>query len=335
MTPLRRGDAPEEWARLVALDDEAIITQVDDGAIDKGLRPTSSSSAPSVMAKMIDALKLRPGMGVLEIGAGTGYNAAIMAAITGVDVTTVEVDPDVASHARLAVERGGYPVTVITGDGRDGCSDRAPYDRVIATVGIADVPYAWVEQTRSGGLILMPWRNDLEQGGRMLTLTKQGDGSAVGKFGQGLSFMHLRQQRPSRFVSWVSDHEDGRYDQTITQVNPSEVLDGGAYDAKFAIGLMLANFTDGYTRNEDGSHTFRLSHYESGSWAGFTPSDTGEHLVRQHGPRRLWDELESAYHWWIESGRPGPTRFGLTVTPMGQRIWLDEPDNLVDPAPGT
>ncbi|MET7764549.1 hypothetical protein ABZS71_21930 [Streptomyces sp. NPDC005393] len=51
--------------------------------------------------------------------------------------------------------------------------------------------------------------------------------------------------------------------------------------------------------------------------------------MRQHGPRRLWGELEAAHTWWADAGRPARTRFGLTVTRAGQRVWLDEPSNTV------
>jgi hypothetical protein len=51
--------------------------------------------------------------------------------------------------------------------------------------------------------------------------------------------------------------------------------------------------------------------------------------VSQYGPRRLWDEVEEAYSWWIEAGSPGRERFGMTVTADGQWVWLDHPDNRV------
>ncbi|MFC4052891.1 methyltransferase domain-containing protein [Actinomadura syzygii] len=324
LTPLRRQDEPDEWARLVASEDEAIITRVSDAPWPV---PTSSSSAPAVMAEMIDALALAESMGVLEIGTGTGYNAAVMCAITGTRVVSIEVAPDVAAQARAALIGAGYPVEVVTGDGAQGVPAFAPFDRVIATAAVRDVPYAWVEQTRPGGRVVMPWRNDLVEGGRLLVLDVSADGSAAGRFGGGLSFMPLRQQPLPKFVPWVSDNEEGDYEETTTRVDPREVLDGRNRGAKFAIGLRLPGCTDGRTINEDGTETFRLSHFESGSWAGFTPGN-GEHVVKQHGTRRLWDELEAAYSWWLEADRPGPDRFGITVTPQGQTIWLDSPTGM-------
>ncbi|MGH3159689.1 MAG: protein-L-isoaspartate O-methyltransferase family protein [Streptosporangiaceae bacterium] len=185
--PVSRASDPGEWERLVA-SDNAITTQLKDGTW-----PVSSSSAPFIMAEMIDALRLKPGMRVLEIGTGTGYNAACLAAL-GTEVVSVEIDPAVASHARAALRAAGYPqVTVITGDGEQGAPDAAPFDRVLATAAAHTIPYAWVEQTRDGGLIVAPYTG---QGHRraLLVLTVSG-GAASGQPEGEASFMPLRGQK--------------------------------------------------------------------------------------------------------------------------------------------
>lgn len=327
MVPLRRQDDPERWEQLCD-SDEAIVTQVDDGTSDKGLRPTSSSSAPSLMRRMIDVLGAEPGMRVLEIGTGTGYNAAMLAEITGSEnVTSVEVDEEIAGHARRALRAAGFPVHVITGDGLSGYPGNAPYERVIVTASVRDIPYAWVAQTSPGGRMVIPWGSDLDVGGVLLVLEVGEEGIARGRFGDGVAFMRVREQRP-RSVPWVEDTYDGDFVQTTTSADPREAFALGA-DARFAVGAVLHEFTAGCTRNEDGSFTFRLSHAGSGSWAAFTPGESGEHVVRQHGPRRLWDELEAVYGWWLEAGKPGPGRFGMTVATQGQTIWLDSPANPI------
>ncbi|MDG4824297.1 methyltransferase domain-containing protein [Asanoa sp. WMMD1127] len=129
---------------------DALVTKLDDG------RPVSSSSQPSLMALMIEELGVAAGMRVLEIGAGTGYNAALMAAV-GADVTSVDVQPDVAARAAAALTAAGVGnARVRVGDGYLGAPEGAPYDRVIVTVGITGVSPHWLAQLRPGGLMVAP-----------------------------------------------------------------------------------------------------------------------------------------------------------------------------------
>ncbi|MBK8135978.1 MAG: methyltransferase domain-containing protein [Chloroflexi bacterium] len=134
--------------------DRAIITKRDTtGAA------ISSSSQPTMMAQMLTQLDLQPGMNVLEIGAGTGYNAAIMQALVGSEgrVTSIELDVDVANQARDNLQRAGYgSVHVVEADGAAGYSPRAAYDRIICTATAWDVPAAWVRQLKQRGRLVTP-----------------------------------------------------------------------------------------------------------------------------------------------------------------------------------
>jgi protein-L-isoaspartate(D-aspartate) O-methyltransferase len=122
---------------------------------------TSSASAPGIVAAMLAQLDVRPGHRILEIGAGTGYNAALLARLAGPagQVTTVELDPGIAAEASkaLAAARYGH-VTVIAGDGEYGHAPDAPYDRIIVTAGAWDLPAAWADQLAPGGLLVVPLR---------------------------------------------------------------------------------------------------------------------------------------------------------------------------------
>jgi len=143
------GLSPESAYR-----DEAIVTKRDaDG------QPISSSSQPAIMAIMLDQLDLAPGLRVLEIGAGTGYNAALMRYIVGDagTVVSVDIDSEVAAQARGHLTSAGYPdVTVVAADGAAGYPASAPYDRVIATVGVSDLAPPWLDQMSPGGRIVVP-----------------------------------------------------------------------------------------------------------------------------------------------------------------------------------
>ena len=132
---------------------EAIVTLHDAQGV-----PASSSSQPSMMASMLEELDLRPGQRVLEVGAGTGYNAALLARIVGArgTVVSIELDPATARAARAALARVTSAAKVVSGDGREGWPRGAPYDRIIVTACSPAVPRAWYDQLSDEGLLELP-----------------------------------------------------------------------------------------------------------------------------------------------------------------------------------
>jgi protein-L-isoaspartate(D-aspartate) O-methyltransferase len=134
--------------------DDAVITKRD--ATGAAL---SSASAPGVVAAMLEQLDVRPGMRILEIGAGTGYNAALLATLTGPagHVVTLDIDPDVADGARDALAAVGFgQVEVLAGDGAHGHAPSGPYDRIIVTAEARDLPPAWWQQLTAAGRLVVP-----------------------------------------------------------------------------------------------------------------------------------------------------------------------------------
>ena len=119
----------------------------------------SASTQPAMMAIMLEQLGLAAGQRVLEVGAGTGYNAAVMAQLVGDSgsVFTIDVEPDLVAQARVnLVAAQCHGVTVICGDGADGAPDFAPFDRIIVTAGAWDLAPQWLEQLGDGGRIVLP-----------------------------------------------------------------------------------------------------------------------------------------------------------------------------------
>lgn len=121
----------------------------------------SCASQPGVVALMLDQLEAQPGERILELGAGTGYNAALLAHLVGETghVTTIDVDDDLVEGARAHLATAGFAnVEALTRDGALGHAEGAPYDRIIATVGAHGVPHAWMQQLASGGRLVVPQR---------------------------------------------------------------------------------------------------------------------------------------------------------------------------------
>jgi len=140
--------APEEAYR-----DEPIAIKFLDGAA------ISASSQPAIMAIMLEQLQLQPGQRILEIGAGTGYNAALIAHIVGEtgQVVTIDIDEDIVRNARTHLFTAGFErVQVICADGGLGYPPLVPYDRIILTVGASDITPAWREQLQARGRLLLP-----------------------------------------------------------------------------------------------------------------------------------------------------------------------------------
>lgn len=164
---------PERRQRWLAgvYADVPLATRVRDGEL------ISSSSQPSLMACMLEALDVRDGMRVLEIGTGPGYNAGLLSHRLGEErVTSVDLDPGIVDTAREHLAAAGYRPRVVTGDGALGVPACAPYDRIIATCALTAVPAAWLEQCVPGALVLAP------VGTGLVPLRVDGPREAEGRF---------------------------------------------------------------------------------------------------------------------------------------------------------
>ncbi|MER6386753.1 methyltransferase, FxLD system [Streptomyces sp. NPDC001127] len=128
---------------------------------DEDALPLSCASQPDVVHFMLVQLAVREGDNVFEIGAGTGYNAALLKHLTGTSgqVTTCDIAPDVTAYARRMLDANGCgDVRVVTRDGALGAPEFGPYDRMIATVGMWDLPGTWWDQLAIAGRLVAPLR---------------------------------------------------------------------------------------------------------------------------------------------------------------------------------
>ena len=304
----------------VVYSDEALITRRDDEG-----NPTSSASQPSVVAMMLEALDLEPGMRVLEIGSGTGYNAALMAEMVGDArlVTTIDIDADVVAQTGRLLGRAGYGgVNLVRGDGALGHAASGPFDRIVATVGCSDVAWAWADQLGPDGVLLLP----LEHGGShpLVKLRAAGTDRLCGGVVGWTGFMRIRGEMamaspwPGRFPDF-----DGRAPDEALPLfpalsralagEPSDVdrkvewwrMPGAWYDFHFLLCLIDR-------RAYRGPEGLGLVDVE-GARAAVMRADG----VCVWGGSGLYECLEAAYAVWEGLGMPGLRSWRIEFVPRG------------------
>ncbi|MGY0059700.1 ATP-grasp peptide maturase system methyltransferase [Streptomyces sp. LZ34] len=339
----RRADSPRGtlWTpvtpALVGVDtwlaevysDETLVTQLDGGThpvdVDGPIPgdPTSSSTLPGLVVRMLEDLEPQEGDRVLEVGTGTGYSTALMCHRLGSrQITSVEYDPSTAARARAAITAARYEPTLSNGDGLLGHRDNAPYDRLIATCSVRTVPPEWLRQVRPGGTILTTVSGWL-YGSGLARLTIGADGTAEGVFLPGtVSFMIARPQAApplsnvSGLLKQPADERPARFGpDVLSEWTPQFVAQLAAPGAQY-----LGMSSDGGPMLD---HVIDMSRE---SFATLLPDGEGGFSVRQGGPVRLWDAVENAVATWQQAGSPPQTAFGLTVTPDRQLVWLGDPD---------
>lgn len=329
---LVEGPSPEWLDGVYSM--RALITQIDgDDANVARARTgrvhgvaTSSSSSPTLMAVMVHALDVQTGHRVLEVGTGTGYNAALLCHRLGSgNVTSIDIDQGLVDRARDRLGELGYFPHLETADGVAGCPSRAPFDRIIATVGLARVPRAWIEQTTPGGKILVPL--DLHgRGGLLAVLTVKGDGTAEGPFLPDFGgFMSLRDHQHS--ASAVLSTVDRDWGDVRTTTLPVAAATDPGDPFEFFAALIVGGYDWLSFTPSDGSPTQTWLTQPGGSWVCHVTNPDGTHIVRQGGPKRLWDGIEAAYREWQQLGQPPRERFGMTVSGDQHTVWLDHPES--------
>jgi protein-L-isoaspartate O-methyltransferase len=301
---------PERWLELVYSDRVLIV--VDEQEPER----YSSSSRPSVMARFLLLLDVREGNRVLEIGTGTGYNAALLCERLGSDkVTTIDIDVELVEDSRATLLSCGYAPTVVAGDGYFGYPPGAPYDRIIATCAVPRIPPAWREQLAIDGLLVVPLHNNL-----LVGLRRMADGRLEGRCDRwGAAFMELRSSTTVRHPANDAPATSGAVDRRTIERPPDWMP---SRYVRFYAGLI----SPGLQFSGGDEVDWRLTAGD-GSWATvIAEAEGGDYVVSHAGPRRLWDEYEAAAQEWVSLGRPRWDRFGVTVLSGDEQfVWLDSP----------
>ncbi len=152
-------------------------------------------SQPYIVALMTDLADLAPGDSVLEIGTGSGYQAAVLAELVR-QVRTIEILPELVEIAKEALDRLGYGerVEVRQGDGREGWPENAPYDAIIVAAAADEIPQRLVEQLAPGGRLVIPV-GSFHEVQTLVRLEKREDGE-----------IEIQSVLPVRFVPLVHAH---------------------------------------------------------------------------------------------------------------------------------
>lgn len=320
--------SPEDGGFLdLVYADEALITQLDgdpdswdktrrDG-IYYGGRATSSSSTPGLMADMLEALQVSPGMRVLEIGTGSGYNAALLCHRLGDrNVTTVDIDESVVGLAGERLAGLGYHPRLAVVNALQELPE-GPYDRIITTVGPRSIPPLWLRAVEPGGRILTNLYSDLATDA-IFALTVHPDGTATGRAPIGGTFMPTRDNMmPFNFELYSA----GGPERTSLTRLPGEVLDDFGSFYLFT-SLIMRDVQQYQSTTENGLRPGLIG--RDGSWAY-----EANGVVVHGGPRQLWSTLEGIYARWLWHNCPGRERLGLTVNGDRQTVWVDSPERPV------
>lgn len=309
--PLYRAADPDRWARLV-YGTGPVTTQANDGGSGPRNEPSSSSTAPQVMADMIAAAGVEEGMRVLEIGTGTGWNAAILASLVGGkgSVTTVEIDPGVAALARERLTGTGVVVRTAaeppTGES---------YDAVIATCAATRIPDGWIAAADDATLVL-PWSpHPAAHSTPVVALSVRGGGGS-GRFVREAAFMRDRTQRPDDLpFPGLGRPPKPAPDFPVGSV---ELLGSGTMTQLMLmlpgvrLGTGVRPFGGGHGRIVwMGAGAEEAAGAAGAAWAYVWPDGT----VTGEGDRALGVELADAYRELQKAGLPALDAFTLGLAP--------------------
>lgn len=303
-------DAGREWLSVVYTD-ASLITQYDnDGAA------SSSSSQPSVMATMLEALDVGDHDRVLEIGTGTGYNAALVCQrLADTQLTSIDIDPDLIDLARARLGAMSLHPTLIAGDGMAGAPDHAPFDKIIATCGTPRIPPALLTQLRPGGRLVT------NIGRALVALDRTDTGASGPLLPMSAAFMFARHDTSQAAPPAADDVRPTA--PRVTDL-PSDALVSG----EFAV---LASLIAPSARHLWTIDTHTITDAATGSQATY---NRDARTVAEHGSRKLWAELEALYHIWDTAGRPKHDHLGLTIDQRGQhQLWQGQPASILTPLP--
>ncbi len=284
--------------------------------------PASSTSQASLVARMLELLDLRQGMKVFEVGAGTGYNAALMTEIVGDQrlVVTVDVLEDVVDQTARLLSAAGYPgIRVLLRDGFAGVPADAPFDRIVATVGCSDLSPHWAGQLSDGGVMLVPLEH---ANGHPLVLVGKDDGALRGRVVLWTGFMPVRGPL----------HIEGLWPGGMVMADPADVVHEPDPEPRFGPRRLDEPY---FPCDDESDFLFFLGLADRRACSapqgvGLSNDLDGWAVVARDGIRwwkdaALAGELDRHYRDWDARGRPAIGDYQVSFLPI---------DTECDPPPG-
>ena len=312
-----------------------------------------ASTMPSMVARSLAQLQLHEGHNVLQIGTGTGFTAALISYIVGDDgkVTSLEIDRDVASVAQANLSRAGHSVVNVTHvDGAEGYAPRAAYDRIVANVGMWDIPLAWIRQLKPDGLLVVPlWLDGLQVSAAFRV---QPDGSLLAQGVRPSAFVYIRgvaamprvrQRVGSTALTLISD-DLHRVDAASLHMLLSQDHD---MSNRLSQPLNTADYWFGFlpymSLNEPEKDVFALYtiDFERTAYGmdgeGFvllTPASAcfvpyyGVGTTHTFAGADAFMDVEHYLGEWQAAGRPGVDKLNLHLIPMQHGVPVDIPGKI-------
>jgi protein-L-isoaspartate O-methyltransferase len=312
------GDA---WAANVYSPFAALVTKLSEHGL-----PIVSSTDPSLMAVMLRSMGLRSGDRVLEIGTGTGYNAAVLSRLVGPDgmVVSVDIDQQVVADAASRLTR--YPnVTLRRGDGRFDGPEAALYAGIVVTGNTQWIEPAWLAQLTVGGALVVNLDGPMVSG--IFSGRRQSNGAVTGAFLDFplVGFTPLYGHDGPQGIEFPSDVLDAR--ENADDVIPADAAEAvlGRERSPLAFMQVAAEVErrhDYVIHGPDGDVT--CASVRSGDRIGDIRREQAagdqQLLVHAYGDRLLLADLARAYRSWQEHGRPEFWRLKLEIDASRTRL---------------
>ena len=308
-----------DWA-AAAYRDVSLVTQV--GALHADQagpgdhpagQPTSSGTKPWLVVSMFRHAMISDRMTVLDVGTGSGYSAALLARrLTDRQVTSIDIDAHIIKAAEERLDAIDVRPTLAALDAAGELP--GTFDRIVSMTSVAPVPASWLEALHTGGRLV----TTLAGTGLLVTARKHEDGCAYGQteFDRA-GFMTARSgpDYPPSLLEAIPGALDGDAGDVTAGRYP--VVDtASAWELFSMLGVTVPGLEHHYRADPGGTRTAWLAHPD-GSWARATGQDAGVPLIRQGGPRRLWDITDQIRQAWLTEGGLPAHGAAVTIRPDG------------------